>query len=53
MRVAVAAWRHRRAAIAALAAGDSDQALAQAMTALSLERTEETVDLAFTARLTV
>ena len=51
MRVAAAAFRHRRAAIAALAAGDDRQALSHALEAMSLQRTDGGIELAFVARL--
>lgn len=51
MRIAAAAWRHRRAAIAALAAGKSGEALVHASEAMALQRTEDDVEIVFLARL--
>jgi hypothetical protein len=51
MRTAAAAWRHRRAALAALAAGEDAEALAHAREALALQRPEEGAELVFVARL--
>jgi hypothetical protein len=51
MLVAAAAFRQRRAAIAALAAGNDRDALNHALDAMSLQRTENGGELAFLARL--
>jgi hypothetical protein len=51
MRIAAAAWRHRRAAIGALAAGNQGDAMHHAREANSLHRTGAGDDLAFLARL--
>lgn len=51
MQVAAAAFRHHRAAIAALATGNDRDALNHALEAMSLQRTESGGDLAFLARL--
>ena len=51
MRIAVAAWRHRRAAIAALAAGKGGEALDHASEAMALQRTEDAAELVFLGRL--
>lgn len=51
MQVAAAAFRHRRAALAAIAAGDDRDALDHALEAMSLQRTESGAELAFLARL--
>ncbi len=51
MRVAAAAWRRRRAALRALAAGADREALADATEALALQRGEGGEELAFLARL--
>ena len=51
MLVAAAAFRHRRAAIAALAAGHDREALNHALEAMSLQRSESGGELAFLARL--
>lgn len=51
MRVAAAAFRHRRAAFAALAAGADHEALTHALEAMSLQRTEDAKDLVFSTRL--
>lgn len=51
MRVAAAAWRQRRAAVAALEAGDSGDALAHVLKAAALQRTDEAVELMFLTRV--
>jgi hypothetical protein len=47
MRIAAAAWRHGRAAVTALAAGNVPDALAHALEARTLQRTEAGDDLVF------
>ena len=51
MRVCAAAWRHRRAAAAALAAGQWSDAVHHAREAKQLQRTEAGDDLLLLARL--
>jgi len=51
MRTAAAAWRHRRAALAALSAGRDAEALGHAREALALQATEEGAALVFVARV--
>lgn len=51
MRVALAAARHRQAALTALAAGADHEALTHALEAMSLQRTEDAKELAFAASL--
>lgn len=51
MRIAAAAWRHRRTAIAALAAGNPGDAMHHAREANWLHRTGAGDDLAFLTRL--
>ena len=50
MRTAAAAWRHRRAALAALAAGADAEALTLAREAQALQRTEAGAELVFAVR---